>query len=232
MSWPLSHKVLLIFLTILHDISSREWVNHCLARCCWICEHLAWHFIQLVSWLLPHKMLLNFWPSCMTFGPVGESTIILQDFIVFVTISHDISSSLWVNHHVIRWCWICDHLTWYFMQSVSQPSSGKMLFTYWSPDIIFCPVGESTTVLHGVIEFLTIWHYTVSSWWVDHCHTMCCWNFDHLAPHFSREWVNHCITRCCWNFLQSCIIFYVGSESTIVSQDVVVISDHLTWHFI
>ena len=265
------------FLIIFHDILSSWWVDLCLARCCWSCDHLTWHSIQLVSQASSCKMFLNFWPLT---------------WYLF---------SLWVDCCLTMCCWISDHVIWHFIQWVSQPWSLPVLLNLWPSHMIFCPVcestiilqgviefliishdicpvSESTVVLQGVIEFLTIWHHILSSLWVD-CHfARYCWISAHLAWHLSSLWVDHYLARCCWifdylashfiqfvscpsscevmlNFWLSCIKFHPGSESTIVSQGVVQflttscdissswwvncylvrccwISDPLTWHFV
>ena len=126
-------------LTISHHISSRKWVNHCLARCCWIADHLTSHFVQEVSQPSSCKVLLNFWPSHITFCPARESTVVSQGVVEFLTISHHILSSLWVHHCLARCCWISDHLTSHFVQTVSPPLSCKVLLNFWPSHLTFCP---------------------------------------------------------------------------------------------
>ena len=158
------------FLTISHHISSRLWADHCLARCYWISDHLTSHFVQGVSPPSSCKVLLNFWPSHITFCPDSELTVILQGVFEFLTISHHIlsrewvdcrlarccwssddlyhiSSRSWVDHCLARCCWIFDHLTSHFVQFVSWLLSCKVMLNFWPSCITFCPGSESTVIL-------------------------------------------------------------------------------------
>ena len=214
------------FLTISHHISSSWWVDRCLARCCWISDHLTSHFIQKVSRLLSSKVLLNFWPSHITFHPVRESTIALQGVVEFLTISNHISSSWWVDHCLARCCWISDHLTSHFIQKVSRPLSRKVLLNFWPSHITFHPVCESTIASQGVVEFLTISHHISSSLWVDHCLARCCWISDHLTSHFIQKVGRLLSCKVLLNFWPPHIAFCPVCES------IGWISDHLTLHFV
>ena len=251
MSWLLSGKVLLnlrpscitlhpvcestivlqgvvAFLTILHDISPSLWVNCHFAKCYWISDHLAWHFFQRVSWPWSCKVLVNFWPSGTIFCTVCESTIILQRVVKFLTISHHISSSLWVNLHLIGYCWISDPLASHFIQSVSWPSSCKVLLNFWPPHITIHPGSESMIIVQCIVEFLTISHYNLSRKWVEHHLTRCCWFANHLAWHFVQfvSWLSS--HKVLLNFWPYGISFGSACELTVILQGIV---ECLTmWH--
>ena len=242
------------FLTTSHHIWCSLWVHHCLARCCWISDHLVSYFVQFVSWLLYHNVLLNCSPSCITFHPGCESSVILQGVVEFLTISHHISFSLWVIHCLTRCYWIPDHLTWHFVQFVSRLSSCKVLLNFWPSHVIICPVGEPTAILQGVVEFLTISHDMLSSLWVDQPITRWCWISDHLAWYVVQ--LVSCLLsyKMLLNFWPSHITFCSVGESIIALQSVVEfltilhilsswwvshclarfcwIYDHLTSHFV
>ena len=214
--------------TILYHISYSLWVDHCLARCCWISDHLIWHFIQFVSEPSSCKELLNSWPSGMTFCPESESAMILQGVVEFLTIWHDILSSLWVDHHFARW----------------------KLLNFWPSCISFYPVCESAFILQGIVEFLTLLHYIFFSQWVDHCLAMYCWIADHLTSQFIQDvsqpssnkvllnsWSCMMLHLVCelllsckvlLNFWPSHITFHAVCELTIVLQGMV---EYVTiWH--
>ena len=172
------------------EIPSRQWVDCRLARCCWISNHLASHFIQGVSRLLSHKVLLNFWQSCITFHPASEltvispgvvaflwsscitfcagseSTVVLQGIFEFLTISHHILSREWVDHRFMRCCWISDHLASHFVQAVCRLLFHKMLLNYLPSCITLCPDGVSTIIMSCLVIFLTIQCQILSREWV------------------------------------------------------------------
>ena len=211
-----------IFLTIWHHISSSWWVDYRLARCCWISDHLTWHLIQRVSQLLSCKVLLHFWPSCITFHPGSELTVVLQGVVEFLTISHHILSSSWVDRGLARRCWISDHLASHFVQGVGRLWSRKVLLNFWPSCITFCPESELTVASQGVVEFLTISCHILSSWWVDHHFTRCCWIPDHLASHFVQMVCWPLFRKVLLNFWPSCITFHPDGVSTVITSCLVI----------
>ena len=151
-------------------------------------DHLASHFIQTVSWPSSCKVLLNFWPSHITFHLVGKSTVILQGVVEFMTNLHHISSSWWINCHLARCCWI---LT--ILHHISS--------SLW----VNCHLARC-------VEFLTILHHILSRQWVD-CHlARCCWISDQFTSHFIQG-VSLSL-KVLLNFWPSCTTFHPGSEST------------------
>ena len=188
----------------------------------------------------------------MIFHSVCELTVVSQCIVEFLIISYDISSSGWVNCHLSRYCWIWGHLTWHFVQSVSWPSSCKVLLNFSSPHMIFVqlvsqllackvllnfwpsgiafsPVCELTVISQGIVEYLPIWH--------DIC-PVCEWTivlqgvveFLTILHHISSSlWV------ILWGDVEFLTILHQISSREWVNHCLTrhcSISDHLMWHFI